>query len=717
VQLENNREMRCQFVQQCSATTSYEALPQLQLHRVVVTLTPAEMAMYSSLRNGVKSRMLRLLFCSHHMLNNAAWVEKNLRHFMQEGPLEIGRNNAAAQQQGTVTTSLMTVDEVATAMQSRRQHEIETVNATLLDQIERFITLWLEIREATADAGLLEQATAEIDAEMRAQEQMRAHAVTSSHVDTPPPPMLTLNYLGEITEVMLDGWRDRRDIRICMALTRLDEDLIRRGITLRAQHTMHVNNRVGLLRQRERVLAEFNFFRNIFERLTKPEESIECPVCLSDEHTKEAIVLSVCGHEFCTECAKMLFRARSQCAVCRRQLRIPADLRLVDRTQAPAPPPPPPSQSKRDGSATTVDPLAASVASVRDTYGSKLAALIPLIQRILNRRDCKKIVIFAQFQRLLLLIADVLRQNGINFVVARGSIRSCEKAFRSFRYENAVRIILLASDKSISGVHLVEANHLIAVHPMLCSRGVDDEYATLWQAIGRIRRLMQRETCHVWQMVTQNTIEEQLYDSQTALARQKQAMDVGISWDASLDEVAPAVAAAVSATAPSTPAVEGKKKKMSKTAAAAMSSAAATTATSATSATSSIAATSAPVANPSTVAASTTASASRKQLARMLAGAARDDDDEDHVAKKEDEEDDEDVEGDEEEKVSLEDDEENVDGNANDDDDDDMVVDISLQESISDADAGTHVQPRHASGELAPGEDFEEWLSTRQYRA
>jgi len=214
-------------------------------------------------------------------------------------------------------------------------------------------------------------------------------------------------------------------------------------------------------------------------------------------------------------------------------LRVPSDLRLVDRSSAHQEEQQAVKDSDNSTTVTHKSAVEQKKSDVREKYGSKLAALIQLIRSVLRRQDCKKIVLFAQFQKLLLLIADVLVENGIEFVVARGSIRSCEKAFRAFRNEKSVRIILLASDKSISGVHLVEANHLIAVHPTLSARGTSEEYSILWQAIGRIRRLMQRSDCHVWQMYTLNTVEEQLYHDQTHFARRKQAMDVGIQWQSS----------------------------------------------------------------------------------------------------------------------------------------------------------------------------------------
>ena len=521
--LETNLQYRGQFVQQCSATTTYDALPQLYLHRVNIQMTPAEMAIYSSLRSGKKQRMLRLLFCSHHMLNDQAWVAKNLTYDEREAVPQSGGNARNAD----VVGKMMTVNEVAASMQSSRREQIEEFNRELINFNRGFSQSWIALVNESGEEHLelLNAAKKTVEDEITTELEL---AQNEPENISEPIPELTLHYLGTITDAMLEQWQKNPEIRVAMTFSRLENDIARRAVALRARYTINSTKvRQPILRQRERTLAEFDFFRRIFERLSKPDEIIDCPVCLTDDHTKKSIVLTVCGHEFCTECSKALFTTKPQCGVCRRELRVPRDLRLVDRITISQPPPPVLAENKVD------KPVSASVL---ETYGSKLAALISLIHKILKRRDCRKIIVYAQFQRLLVLIAGVLEKNDINFVVAKGSIRQCEKAFRSFRYDNNVRLILLSSEKSISGVHLVEANHMIAVHPTMCSRGVDEEVATFMQAVARMRRLMQQNDCHVWQMVTRNTIEEQQYLAQNTVLRAKYAMDVGIHWNAPEEE-------------------------------------------------------------------------------------------------------------------------------------------------------------------------------------
>ena len=408
-------------------------------------------------------------------------------------------------------------------MQNNRLKQIYELNDQIIQFKDGYVESWLNFTtEESANAEHLISAKKIIDDEIAAETEMAMNEPQNVKIRID----LTADFLGTITDQMLDAWQKQTDVRVAMAMSRLDSDLAKRATAIRARYTANsTKNRQPILRQRERVLAEYNFFRNIFQRLSRPDEEIECPICLTDDHTKKSIVLTVCGHEFCPECSKQMFTKRPECVVCRRQLTVPRDLRLIDRIAV----------GGCEIKEATTTPIIKS--SVLETYGTKLATLIGLIQKILKRRDCKKIIVYAQFQKLLVLMAGVLEKNGVNFVVAKGSIRQCEVAFRKFRYDNSVRVILLSSEKSISGVHLVEANHMIVVHPTLCSRGVDEEVATFMQAVARMRRLMQKDDCHVWQLITSNTIEEQQFDAQNVLLRSKYAMDVGIHWNAPEEEV------------------------------------------------------------------------------------------------------------------------------------------------------------------------------------
>jgi len=537
-------DYRRQFVERCSGTTSDAALPEVRMHRVPVVFTQAETAIYSSIRIGSQTKMRRLLFCSHHMLNDDGWMEKNLATTLGTQ----GGASSSSSGGGKVSDKLMSVEEVANAMQAKRIATLRQHNKQLLERIAFFQAAWKDIADAAPEELLLE-ATEYVDSgrylaqkvddeaqddEQGAPESTKEKDVLSTPVEEDEqraaeeaPPVLNHDSMCQIEEATLDDWMKERSVRIAQSVARLDSDLGPSARSLRSRYTAYCKERKVIIGKRQRILSEILFYQNVMHRLQNPNEEIECPICMCEDNTQDSVMLTACGHEFCPPCAKQYFASNTMCPMRCRRLQLPRDLRLVDRRNIVAPP----KENCGASSGATSKGGKDDTTLVRERYGSKLDALLLLLSQITGRADCKKIVIFAQFQHLLVLIADVLKEQGVNFVVARGSIRSCERAFHAFRNDQAVRIILLSSDKSISGVQLVEANHLVAVHPTLCSRGVDEEVATFWQAVGRIRRLMQRETCHVWQLIARGTVEEELYDAQTAIAKKRLAADPGVLWD------------------------------------------------------------------------------------------------------------------------------------------------------------------------------------------
>ena len=74
----------------------------------------------------------------------------------------------------------------------------------------------------------------------------------------------------------------------------------------------------------------------------------------------------------------------------------------------------------------------------------------------------------------------------------------------------SVNILLLSLQTAASGLNLVQASHVIFLHPFNASTA-DAAIRFELQAIGRVRRLGQeRKEVHVWRLVTQNTLEQEM---------------------------------------------------------------------------------------------------------------------------------------------------------------------------------------------------------------
>lgn len=204
----------------------------------------------------------------------------------------------------------------------------------------------------------------------------------------------------------------------------------------------------------------------------------------------ESFVIFVCGHKFCNGCAtNVREHAPVKCPMCKKKLNAQKDFRTIVRNQ---------ERIDRE-----------------NVHGSKLVQLADLLRSILLD-NTEKVVVFAQFERLLQLVGESLKQlNVAKFVHVRGNIHSQQQSLDQFRNDPETRIILLSSDKTISGVTLTEANHVVAVHPPMDTSSASAR-ALLTQAIGRVHRITQQRECHFYALITKDTVEEALFEKSHA---------------------------------------------------------------------------------------------------------------------------------------------------------------------------------------------------------
>jgi hypothetical protein len=252
-----------------------------------------------------------------------------------------------------------------------------------------------------------------------------------------------------------------------------------------------------------------DFYTNVLADLSDADKDIDCAICYDHDRTHERVVVTACGHRYCVECASQWFATNRACPMCKCKLALPRDLRSVARARPVA----------ADAAATTTDVVAAI-----NVHGSKLVRAAALIRTLLAAEPTTKIIVFAQFDRLLKLVARALGAldvgAGVEVIEVRGTVHQCQHAIDRFRTEPSVRVMLLSSDATISGITLVEANHVVAVHPPFTEdKDTARECALLEQAVGRVRRATQTRPCHLWSLVTDDTLEEAMYTRQTAYIR------------------------------------------------------------------------------------------------------------------------------------------------------------------------------------------------------
>jgi len=147
-------------------------------------------------------------------------------------------------------------------------------------------------------------------------------------------------------------------------------------------------------------------------------------------------------------------------------------------------------------------------------YGSKLGKLISIV-RTLVANDNNRIIIFSQWDRMLNLIGKSLCDNGVANSFIKGNVWSRNSAINKFKLGKDStgednKVIMLSLSNSASGTNLTEATHIIFVEPINAKN--EEVKAVEAQAIGRACRLGQKNKIKVIRILTQNTIEEQIYE-------------------------------------------------------------------------------------------------------------------------------------------------------------------------------------------------------------
>ncbi len=138
-------------------------------------------------------------------------------------------------------------------------------------------------------------------------------------------------------------------------------------------------------------------------------------------------------------------------------------------------------------------------------FGSKITKIIDKIN-LFEKNE--KVIIFGKWDKLLHTIGYALSVNQIDHVYIKGSINIRDKAIHEFQQNPNIKAILLSSEFGASGVNLIEATNVFIVHPFYG----DDGYQYEKQAIGRSRRTGQTKTVNVSFFITENTIEQDLWE-------------------------------------------------------------------------------------------------------------------------------------------------------------------------------------------------------------
>lgn len=266
---------------------------------------------------------------------------------------------------------------------------------------------------------------------------------------------------------------------------------------------------VGRVRSRR----YFTVVRDLQKQRETPPK-ISCPGCSRDEVPMEEVaVLSSCGHTGCMTCVRRsadkeecVYATSGQCMAAARVLNIVKGETLGVDDEA------------RDGQGKH--------------FGKKLEMVIDLIKCVILLRTPhhthsyfghrntipkkERVLIFVQFQDLMAKVANALKVHKIKFLEIRGSASQKSKNLEKYQNNDGEERVLLLNvmDESASGANLTSANHAIFLSPLLApSQEIYDACET--QAVGRLRRYGQEKHVKIWDFLTLDTIDVEIYEQRT----------------------------------------------------------------------------------------------------------------------------------------------------------------------------------------------------------
>ncbi len=146
-----------------------------------------------------------------------------------------------------------------------------------------------------------------------------------------------------------------------------------------------------------------------------------------------------------------------------------------------------------------------SLSDQETNFQTKLDELDNLLDEIIMMPG-EKVVIFSQWERMTRLVAAMLQQKEIGFAYLHGSIpgKDREPLFKQFNQQPDCRVFL-STDAGGVGLNLQAAAYMVNLD-------IPWNPAILEQRIGRIYRMGQRKNVVIFNMVSQDTIEERMLE-------------------------------------------------------------------------------------------------------------------------------------------------------------------------------------------------------------
>ncbi|CAN6443412.1 unnamed protein product [Victoria cruziana] len=214
-------------------------------------------------------------------------------------------------------------------------------------------------------------------------------------------------------------------------------------------------------------------------------DDFDCPVCLSPP---TQVVITCCSHIFCRACiSRVLQNLNPRCPMCRQTL----------------------SESDLYSAPHRLNEGKSSFPS--SSTSAKAGALLKHLIASREEDPSIKSVVFSQFQKMLLLLEEPLKQAGFVTVRLDGSMsakRKAEAIARFFETGPGTPTVMLAGLKVAgAGINLTAASRVYLMEPWW-NPAVEE------QAMDRVHRIGQRQEVRVVRLIVRGSIEEKILELQ-----------------------------------------------------------------------------------------------------------------------------------------------------------------------------------------------------------
>ena len=235
-------------------------------------------------------------------------------------------------------------------------------------------------------------------------------------------------------------------------------------------------------------LKDSSFEKQVKETIKNLEDT-SCCLCL-ENITRPTI--TNCLHIFCHDCIKRSLEFNSKCPMCRSVLNESRFKEIKEEEE---------ELKEEDGWVYTKDIYGRKIKILKDIYDNyhkigpnkKLAKL----KEIVAKRN--KIVVYSQYNNVLEAFSKEIDSS---IITGKSSRAQRKRNMEQFKIGKS-KVFFLSTKVADVGINLTEGDTLVFLEPGL-ERDVKE------QAIGRLKRIGQMKSIHIYNLFSKNTIEERI---------------------------------------------------------------------------------------------------------------------------------------------------------------------------------------------------------------